>query len=83
MTLFSKSVILRDFNIWNDHLKLKEGLECAYKQTENNDCYATFTGTKEDINNKLSELNVLSDRARTLKSIPKYRIINSHKIRIQ
>jgi hypothetical protein len=86
LTLYRKSVVLRDFNIHKDlhSIALKEGLEAAYKQLDNNESYATFIdSSKESINNQLAELNITSDRVRRLNDIPKYRIINSKKERIQ
>lgn len=86
MTLYRKSVVLRNFNIQNDlpNVKLSKGLEVAYKQLDNNECYATFIDySKRTINNKLAELNITSDRVRTLKDIPKMRIINSKMEKIQ
>jgi hypothetical protein len=86
MTLYRKSVVLRDFDIHKDryNISLKEGLEVAWKQSDNKECYATFIhNDKEEINNKLSELNIASDRVRTLKEIPKFRVINTVKERIQ
>ena len=86
MTLYRKSVVLRDFNIHNDlhKIELSPGLEVAYKQLDNNECYGTFIdSSKNTINDKLAELNIASDRVRTLKDIPKMRIINSKVERIQ
>jgi len=86
-TLFHKSVILKNINIQNrnDILKIpiKEGLDITHRQMENNEVYSTLQGTKEQINHYLQNAPVLSDRLRTLNNLPKYRIINTRKVRVQ
>lgn len=80
MTLFVKNVIFSDYKIRHD---LVEGLEIKNRRNENNENYMSLMGTKEQINIYLQDKPILSDRLRTLKDIPHYRIINTHKIRIQ
>lgn len=85
MTLYRKSVILRDWH-YEDPLGLKEPMEASVTQIDydNRECYLTLTDySKEDINTKLASLPVMSDRARTLKIIPKYRMIGTKMERIQ
>lgn len=55
------------------------------RKEENNENYATITGTKDQINDflQLSAKDLISERCRTLKRLPKYRMIGSTKIRIQ
>jgi len=80
LTLFSKNVILKDFKIRHD---LNEGLEIVNRQEDNNENYITLTGSKAQINTYLQDKPVLSDRLRTLNNVPKFRIINTRKERIQ
>jgi len=82
MTLFRKNVILENYTDFRK-LKLEEGLEVLHRRESNNEDYASIIGTKPQINRYLQDAPVISDRLRTLKSVPHYRIINSHKIRIQ
>jgi len=74
-----KNVILKEYNITHD---LTEGLEIAHRKNENNEDYVSLMGTKQQINHYLQDKPVLSDRLRTLNSVPKYRIINTVKERI-
>ena len=88
MTLYRKSVILKDWNIQRDawSIPLSPTLEASHIpiSIENEESYLTLiSNSKEEINNKLSQFPVLSDRARTLKSIPKMRIIQGKVERIQ
>jgi hypothetical protein len=76
MTLFKKSVILKD---WSLNPPLSEGLDITHRKNENNEDYATLVGTKQQINSYLQDANILSDRLRTLNSLPKYRIIGTKK----
>jgi hypothetical protein len=82
MTLFKKSVILRD---WNPELYCpkSEGLEITHRRESNSEDYATLYGTKQQINQYLQDAPILSERLRTLNNLPKYRIINTTKVRIQ
>jgi hypothetical protein len=74
-----KNVILKEYNITSD---LSEGLEITHRRKENNECYMSLVGTKQQINTYLQDKPVLSDRLRTLNSVPKYRIIGTQKERI-
>ena len=80
MTLFRKDVILKEFKITHD---LPQGLEMTYRRNENNENYASLMGTKAQINEYLQDKPIISDRLRTLNNVPKWRIINSKKVRIQ
>jgi len=80
MTLFRKNVILKDYK-WRP--VGIEGLEVLNRKEENNENYVSLMGTKQQINKYLQEMPVISDRLRTLKNVPHYRLISSHKVRIQ
>ena len=82
MTLFKKSVILREWNT-DKNAPRSEGLEITHRRKENNEDYATLAGTKAQINQYLQDAPLLSERLRTLNSLPKYRTINTRKVRIQ
>jgi len=77
---FIKNVILKDFQIKHD---LTEGLEIINRQEDNNENYMSLVGSKAQINTYLQDKPVLSDRLRTLNNVPKFRIINTRKERIQ
>ena len=83
MTLFVKNFILKTWDIHK--FPLVEGLEKANRKNENGENYCSLVGSKEQINNYLQEAanDILSDRLRTLNSIPKMRVINSKVERIQ
>ena len=74
-----KNVILSNYKLTDD---LTEGLEITHRRNENNENYMSLVGTKQQINTYLQDKPVLSDRLRTLNSVPKYREINSKKVRI-
>ena len=80
MTLFRKNVILRDFY---NRAKLEKGLEVLHRRYENNEDYASIMGTKPQINRYLQNADIISERCKTLNSVPKYRMINSKLERIQ
>ena len=62
---------------------LPEGLDILNrKQEENGENYMSLTGTKQQINTYLQDKPMLSERLRTLNSVPKYRIINTKLKRI-
>lgn len=82
MSLFKKSVILREWNP-ERYAPQSEGLEITHRKQQNNEDYATLAGTKQQINQYLQDAPVLSERLRTLNSLPKYRIIDTKKVRIQ
>ena len=79
-TLFVKNIILKDYKITHD---LYEGLEKLNRRQENNENYVSLMGTKQQINTYLQDKPIISERLRTLKDIPHYRIINTQKVRIQ
>ncbi len=79
-TLFRKNVILRNLNL---NLPLEKGLEIAHRKEENGEDYVSILGSKGQINRYLQNADILSERCRTLKSVPKYRIINTKKEVIQ
>ena len=78
-TIFIKNVTL-DEGITHD---LYPGLEKKNRLGENGENYVSLMGTKQQINKYLQDKPIISERLRTLKDIPHYRIINTRKIRIQ
>ena len=86
MSLYRKTVRLKNFDFYKDvpKLRLPVGMEAQHKKLDNNEAFATYIhNSKEEINNKLAELPILSDRVRTLNQVPKCRIINTKVERIQ
>lgn len=79
-TLFRKNVILEN---WYNRKELETGLEATHRLQDNNEDYCSLMGTKQQINNYLQDAPIISERLRTLNNVPKWRIINSKKIRIQ
>lgn len=86
-TLFHKSAILKNINIQNRNdilgIPTPKGLDITHRQMPNNEDYVTLQGTKQQINDYLQEAPEMSSRLRTLNNLPKYRIINSVKVRVQ
>ena len=88
-TLFSKSVILRDFDIHlNIHdIPVPKDMTITHRQSENNESYTILQGTKFHINKylQIADYNgkLLSERYRKLSNLPKYRIYNSQMVRVQ
>lgn len=86
------SVILKNWK-WGTNVKPKKGINVAHHSIDkkNQEVCATLFGSekdgiyKEDINNELEKLskNILSERVRTINSLPKYKVINTVKERIQ
>lgn len=74
-----KNIVLRDYQ-WRP-VGIK-GLDVINRKQPNNENYVSLTGTKAQINEYLQDKPVLSDRLRTLKNVPHYRIINTHKVEI-
>ena len=77
-----KNVQLNNFNVNKDVRPFQpdKNIEIKWQQTDNNQTYASIIGdNKQEINNQLSTLNnkIVSERCRTLNSLPKYRIINT------
>ena len=86
-----KNIQLKNWNLKNvrGFDPYKEGVEIKWTQDKddkhNNETYASIiANNKQEINNQLSILsnNIGSERARTLNSIPKWRIIQTTKKRI-
>ena len=83
-----KSVLLKDFNVNKDvrpFTPYKQGVEVKWQQSDNNETYASIVAeNKQEINKQLSLLSnkIVSERCRTLNSLPKFRIINTTKKRI-
>ena len=82
MTLFRKNVILRDYKDFRK-IPLETGLEILHRRYENNEDYASLVGTKPQINRYLQQADIISERSRTLKSVPTCRIINTTVERVQ
>jgi len=76
---FIKNIILNDYKIRHD---LVEGLEIINRNIEGQN-YMSLTGTKQQINQYLQDKPIVSERLRTLNNLPKFRIINTRKERIQ
>ena len=81
-----KNVELKNFDIQKDVRPFvpQKDIEIKWHQN-NNGTYASIIGNnKHEINNQLSVLskNIASERARTLNSLPKWRILNTTKKRI-
>lgn len=74
MSLRIKNVVLNE-GITHD---LYVGLEKKNRLIDGYN-YVSLTGTKQQINRYLQDKPVISDRLRTLKDIPHYRIINTIK----
>lgn len=79
-TLFRKDIIFKKFELKHD---MPEGLEMTFRRNENNENYASLMGTKAQINTYLQDKPIISERLRTLNSVPKWREINGHMVRIQ
>jgi hypothetical protein len=80
-----KHVQLRNFNLSDvRNFYPNKNIEVKWHQDKqlksNNETHASFIGdTKSDINNQLAVLNnnIMSDRLRTVRGIPKYRTIKT------
>jgi hypothetical protein len=86
-TQFSKSIILKDFDInknVND-IPLTQGLGISHRQSENNETYQTIIGTKFQINKYCQDAgkHLLSERSRHFTNLPKWRIMGNIKVRVQ
>jgi hypothetical protein len=84
MSIKVKNVIFRNFDDVTDLTKPRpeKGIDITTHRSNNNEGYASITGTKQQINHYLQDKILISDRLRTLNNIPKYRIINTTKERI-
>ena len=85
---FSKSVILKDFDIYKDvHLPVPKDMTITYRPSDNHENYAILQGGKQHINQYLSLLDdahkLLGERHRKLSNLPKYHIYNSKVERVQ
>jgi hypothetical protein len=80
LTLFRKDIVFKDYRLYHD---LTEGLDIIHRRSDNNEDYASLTGTKQQINTYLQDKPIISERLRTLNNVPKYRIINTKKEVIQ
>jgi hypothetical protein len=74
-----KNVVMKDCNIRPVGIA---DIDVVNRKSENNENHMSITGTKQQINKYLQDKPVLSERLRTLNNVPKYRIINSVKVRI-
>ena len=86
-----KNILLKDFNLADvrGFEPYKEGVEFKWTQQRddrrNNETYASIIAeNKQEINTQLNILSkhIGSERARTLNSLPKWRIIKTTKKRI-
>lgn len=86
-TLFSKSIILKDFDIYKNinDIPQSEGLEISYRPWDNNECSQILQGTKFQINKYCEDAGskLLSERSRHFANLPKYRQIGNVKVRVQ
>jgi len=82
LNLKIKNVIFKDYNVRG--LIKTRGLDKMNRKEDNNENYASLMGTKQQINQYLQDnaKDIISERLRTLNSVPKYRIINTTKTRI-
>jgi galactokinase len=80
-TIFRKNLVIRDYN--NRRNPMEEGLEVLHRRETNNEDYVSVMGTKPQINRYLQEAPIISERLRTLDTVPMWRTFNTTKIRIQ
>jgi hypothetical protein len=64
------------------HRYLEEGLEYLERKEDNGEIHMSLTGTQPQINRYLQDAPILSERLRTLKNVPHYRIINTKLVEI-
>ena len=83
------SVQLKDFQIdkYVRSFVPKKGIEIQWKQSEedkkNNEGFATLiSSNKKILDQQAAEMIILSERCRTLKNLPKFRMINTKTERI-
>jgi len=79
-----KNVQLKDFSLsnvkaFNPELNIDIKWYQDLDSKKNNETYASIIGNKQDINNQLSKLPILSDRVRTLNNIPKSHTVGNVK----
>ena len=86
-TQFSKSIILKDFDIYKNINDIPEpvGLGITHRQSENNECFQILQGTKFQINKYCQDAgrHLLSERSRHFANLPKYRYFDYKKVRVQ
>lgn len=93
MVTHGDSVFLKNWE-WDKRYNPKKGIDVAFKliDKKNQEACATFYGSEKDgiykdtINDELSKLEkkfILSDRVRTINNLPKYKVINTVRERIQ
>jgi len=80
-TLFRKNVVIRGHDFRS--IPLVQGLEKLNRLVDNNENNVSLMGTKAQINNYLQDAPIVSERLRTLNSVPKMRIIGTKKVTIQ
>lgn len=85
--LYKKTVHLKNWVIDRDVKTFMppKDIEVAWKEADrkNEECYATLIShSKKLLDKTASEMPLLSERARTLRDLPKFRIINSNMERI-
>ena len=84
MTLRSKSLELKNFKIFPDvsYFVPKKGIEVKWQEKDGS-TFATLIGNnKRILQQQANELPILSDRARTLRDLPKSRTIGTKVERI-
>ena len=64
------------------HRYMEEGLEYLERFEENGEVHMSLTGTKQQINRYLQDAPILSERLRTLNSIPHFRTVGKVKVEI-
>lgn len=84
--LYKKSVLLKDnFNFETDirNFQPRKDIEVQWQKLDNSQTYATLISHKKSILNlQAKDMPILSERARTLKNLPKMRIVNTKVERI-
>jgi hypothetical protein len=86
-TQFSKSIILKDFDIHKNinDIPVPKGIGITHRQSENNECFQILQGTRFQINKYCQDAgnHLLSERSRHFANLPKYRVYNNIKVRVQ
>jgi hypothetical protein len=75
-------VNIKNVTIKSPYKYTEPGLEMLETKQDNNEINVSLTGSKAQINRYLQDAPILSERLRTLKNIPHYRIINTKRIEI-
>jgi len=83
---FSKSVILKDFDINKTvhEIPQPKDMSISFRQSENQEVYAILQGSKFHINKYLQQTgkHLLSERSRHFANLPKYHFYNTEKRRV-